>query len=82
MQNKFENNIDKVIKELSNKSKDSREYKKYQKILSKKYNESLRFKKTRTREKSLEKLEEFKNMKEINIDLINKSLLKIIKIIK
>lgn len=77
---KFNKNIEKVILELSHKNKDSREFKKYQKILAKKYNESLRFKKIRTREKSLEKLEEFKKMKEIKVDFNTKLIKDIIKI--
>lgn len=74
--NKFESNILKVIKQLSLKQINSREYKKYKKILSKKYLDIIHYKKTRTREESLKYFENFKENNEFEIPKNIKSIIK------
>lgn len=76
MESKIDLNILKVIKQLSLKKSDSRDYKKYKKILSKKFLNILHYKKTRTRDESLKYFYEFKNK---DIVEIPKNLIKTIK---
>lgn len=71
MNNKYDENINKVIKELTSKSKDSRKYQKYNKILAKKYREAMRYKTARTREESLVAMDNIKNK---DIDNIKEDL--------
>ena len=74
--NKIENNILKVIKQLSMKQANSREYKKYKKILSKKFLDIIHYKKTRTREESLKHFNDFKSSNEFQIPKNMKNTIK------
>lgn len=64
---KFNKNLEKVIKQLCIKKINSREYKKYQKILGNKIEGIIRYKMARTRDNSLEQFNKFRESKEITI---------------
>ncbi len=74
---KFNKNLEKVIKQLCIKKINSREYKKYQKILGNKFDDIMRYKKARTRDCTIE---QFNKIKEKNEVIIPKDLKKSINI--
>lgn len=76
--NKIDENLQKVIKQLSTKQKNSREFKKYKKILNKKIIDIMHYKKNRTRDQSMKYFNEFHNENnKIKIPKLNKNLMKI-----